>query len=85
MIIINDNDNDNDNDFQVRLKCLATIAGLYWKTADVTLSQEHPKLLQTRDGIFPCHIFIFLNFQGTYIGTVFSHFPYFHSLHLCSR
>lgn len=35
---------------QVRLKCLATIAGLYWKTADVTLSQEHPKLLQTRDG-----------------------------------
>ena len=35
---------------KVRLKCLATIAGLYWKTADVTLSQEHPKLLQTKDG-----------------------------------
>jgi len=26
----------------VRLKCLATIAGLYWKTADVTIKQEHP-------------------------------------------
>ena len=35
---------------KARLKCLATIAGLYWKTADVTLSQEHPKLLQTKDG-----------------------------------
>ena len=35
---------------KVRLKCLATIAGLYWKTADVTLIQEHPKLLQTKDG-----------------------------------
>lgn len=35
---------------QVRLKCLATIAGLYWKTADMVLAQEHPKLLQTRDG-----------------------------------
>ena len=36
---------------KVRLKCLATIAGLYWKTADVTLIQEHPKLLQTKDGM----------------------------------
>jgi len=35
---------------KVRLKCLATIAGLYWKTADVTFTQEHPKLLQTKDG-----------------------------------
>ena len=51
---------------QVRLKCLATIAGLYWKTADVTLSQEHPKLLQTRDGIFPF--------------SIFSHFSFFHIL-----
>ena len=37
---------------KVRLKCLATIAGLYWKTADVTFTQEHPKLLQTKDGKF---------------------------------
>ena len=51
---------------QVRLKCLATIAGLYWKTADVTLSQEHPKLLQTRDGLFPIYIFFFDN-QSLYI------------------
>jgi len=35
---------------KVRLKCLATIAGLYWKTADVTLTQEYPKLLHTKDG-----------------------------------
>merc|ERR1719471_1670449 len=35
---------------KVRLKCLATIAGLYWKTADVTLSQEYPKILHTKDG-----------------------------------
>jgi len=35
---------------KVRLKCLATIAALYWKTADVTLTQEHPKLLHTKDG-----------------------------------
>ena len=50
----------------MRLKCLATIAGLYWKTADVTLSQEHPKLLQTRDGLFPKYIFFFYN-QSLYI------------------
>ena len=31
---------------KVRLKCLATIAGLYWKTAEIQLSQEHPKLSQ---------------------------------------
>ena len=26
-------------------------SGLYWKTADVTLTQEYPKLLHTKDGI----------------------------------
>jgi hypothetical protein len=31
---------------KVRLKCLATIAGLYWKTAEIQLAQEHPKLSQ---------------------------------------
>ena len=36
-------------------------AGLYWKTADVTLTQEYPKLLHTKDGkkilclLFPRH------------------------------
>ena len=25
-------------------------SGLYWKTADVTLSQEYPKILHTKDG-----------------------------------
>ena len=25
--------------------------GLYWKTADVTLTQEYPKLLHTKDGM----------------------------------
>lgn len=29
---------------KVKLKCLATIAGLYWRTAEITLSQEHPQL-----------------------------------------
>ncbi len=31
---------------KVKLKCLATIAGLYWKTAEIQLAQEHPKLSQ---------------------------------------
>lgn len=34
----------------VRLKCLATIAGLYWKTADVSLTQEHPMTNYIKDG-----------------------------------
>ena len=30
----------------MKLKCLATIAGLYWKTAELSLTQEHPKVLK---------------------------------------
>ena len=31
---------------KIVLKCLATIAGLYWETSELTLHEEHPKQAQ---------------------------------------
>ncbi|XP_023323490.1 uncharacterized protein LOC111697621 [Eurytemora carolleeae] len=38
---------------RVKLKCLATIAGLYWKTAEINLTQEHPKVFPIFEGADP--------------------------------
>ncbi len=59
---------------KVKLKCLATIAGLYWKTAEIQLAQEHPKLsqvlqvegenvrLQCKEN--PIYVFLFWELRG---------------------